>query len=107
MENGYDGKIEFNYEQFGGGKNLEDEHRLMIADPELYCLRACHKIGFYLQKIHKVDLLRMKVQFTQDDNGKIWFTHAFDIYTRSLGEVQSYLSLLIPTFTGGQLESKT
>ena len=75
----------------------------MISNPELYCLRACHKIGFYLQKIHSLDLLRMKVSFLQDDNGKIWFTHASDIYTRTLGQVQSYLSLLIPTFTGPEL----
>ena len=63
VENAYDGKIEFNYSQLGGEQmqTLEDEHRLMIRDPELYCLRACHKIGFYLQKIHNIDLLRMKV----------------------------------------------
>jgi len=48
VENTYDGKIEFNFEQFGGNGSLEDEIKLMISNPEFYCLRACHKIGYYL-----------------------------------------------------------
>jgi hypothetical protein len=57
----------------------------MMRDmPQMYCLRACHKIGYYLQKIHRVDLLRMKVEFYQDDNGKVWFSHASDIFTRKM-----------------------
>jgi len=42
----------------------------------------------------------MKVEFYQDDNGKVWFSHASDIYTRQMEFVQSYLNLLIPTFLG-------
>jgi hypothetical protein len=61
VENTYDGKIEFNFEQFGGNGSLENEYELMRSNPELYCLRACHKIGYYLQKVHQIDLLRMKV----------------------------------------------
>lgn len=50
VENTYDGKIEFNFAGIGGKdcKTIEDEYRLMQATPELYCLRACHKIGYYL-----------------------------------------------------------
>lgn len=33
---------------FGGNGSLIDEHRLMIRDPQIYCLKQCHKIGFYL-----------------------------------------------------------
>ena len=47
-----------------------------------------------------MDLMRMKVEFYQDDNGKVWFSHASEIYTRKLEFVQSYLNLLIPTFLG-------
>ena len=106
VENTYDGKIEFNFASIGGKecKTLEDEYRLMMATPELYCLRACHKIGFYLQNIHSVDLMRMKVEFYQDDNGKVWQSHASEIYTRTLEFVQSYLNLLIPTFLGSEGE---
>lgn len=60
VEHAYDGKIEFNHRQFG---DTADEQRLMTSDPEMYCLKVCHKIGFYLQTIHNIDLLRMKVQF--------------------------------------------
>jgi hypothetical protein len=42
---------------------MENEIKLMMTNPEFYCLRACHKIGYYLQKVHQIDLLRMKVQF--------------------------------------------
>ena len=106
VENTYDGKIEFNFASIGGKdcKTLEDEYQLMMATPELYCLRACHKIGFYLQRMHRVDLMRMEVEFYQDDNGKVWFSHASEIYTRKLEFVQSYLNLLIPTFLGTEGE---
>jgi hypothetical protein len=70
----------------------------MIATPDLNCLCACHKIGFYLQRMHRVDMMRMNVEFYQDDNCKVWFSHTSEIYTRKLEFIKSYLNLLIPTF---------
>jgi hypothetical protein len=45
VDHGYDGRIEFNHRQFG---DSTDEAKLMQATPDLYCLKVCHKIGFYL-----------------------------------------------------------
>ena len=54
----YDGEIEFNYKQFGN-----DDQSLMGTNPIMYCLKVCHKIGFYMLKMHEIELMRMKVEF--------------------------------------------
>lgn len=38
---------------------------------------------FYIQKIYQYDVLRMKCEFTRDENGTIWFVYASDIYAQS------------------------
>jgi hypothetical protein len=54
----YYGEINFDFGQFGN-----DEAALMRDQPTIYCQRICHKIGYYLKHIHKLDLVRMKVEF--------------------------------------------
>ena len=54
----YDGKIKFDFKQFG-----DDDQELQRQSPSVYCQKVCHKIGFYLQKIHAMDLVRMRVEF--------------------------------------------
>ena len=41
-------------------------------------------MGFYLLKIHDVQLLRMKVEFYQDEYGKIWLFNASEIWIRTI-----------------------
>ena len=40
-------------------------------------------MAFYIQKLYHISVLRMKCEFTKDDNGTIWFMFAKDIVTRS------------------------
>ena len=42
----------------------------------------CHVIGFYLKHAHGYDLLRMKVDFNQDDFGEIWLMNIDDLEVR-------------------------
>ena len=39
VEHAYDGKIEFNYQMFGGNGSASDDMQLMINNPEMYCLK--------------------------------------------------------------------
>ena len=31
---------------------------------------------YYIQKIHKIEVLKMRCEFVKDDHGTIWFTYA-------------------------------
>lgn len=42
----------------------------------------CHKIGYYLQKLHKLDLVRMKVDFHVDEWGKVYLFGVTDLLVR-------------------------
>lgn len=48
----------------------------MKTKPTIYCHRICHKIGYYLQQVHGLDLVRMRVDFQRDEFGKI---HLFGV----------------------------
>ena len=82
----YDGDIEFDFRQFG-----MNDYLLMMNSPVAYCLKTCHKIGYYLQKIHDQHLLRMKVEFYQDENGKIWLFSATEIWLRTFNKENKFL----------------
>ena len=56
----------------------------MRTNPGGYCLKACNKIGYFIQLIHNVDIMRMKVEFFQDENGLVQFYHAKDVWIRCL-----------------------
>jgi hypothetical protein len=56
----------------------------MRTNPGGYCLKACNKIGFFIQLVHNIDIMRMKVEFFQDENGLIQFYHAKDVWIRCL-----------------------
>jgi len=38
---------------------------------------------YYISKLHHCEILRMKCEFVQDDNGSIWFSYASDIHVRA------------------------
>ena len=67
--------------------------RLVESDEfEAYIYRQCLKIGNYLQKIRKIEVLQMKVEFTRDENKNIWFTHACDLHIRRLPDTKAISS---------------
>eukprot|EP00347_Sterkiella_histriomuscorum_P006724 403351677 len=84
----YDGDIDFDFKQFNGSgsasSNPQSDHSLMTNSPTAYCLKVCHKIGFYLLKIHDLQLLRMKIEFYQDEYGRIWLFNANEIWIRTI-----------------------
>lgn len=41
-----------------------------------YCLKQCFKMCFYIQKMHNIEILKMRCEFAKDDNGTIWFLYA-------------------------------
>ena len=58
----------------------------MIAsgDDQAYCLKQCYKMCYYVQKMHNHEILKMRAEFTKDDNGTIWFTYASRIHSREI-----------------------
>lgn len=39
---------------------------------------------YYVSKLYSMEILKMKCEFLKDDNDSIWFTFAYDIYTRPI-----------------------
>lgn len=70
-------EIEYNYKQFGS-----EDKELMVYNPHLYCLKVCNKICYYIQVIHRIEIVRMKVEFFQDESGLILLYNASDIWAR-------------------------
>ena len=72
-------------------KNLEDlknslhnalDENLMFSDPNSYCEFLCKRIDAFLHFYSNLEVLSMKVEFSQDDLGKIWLTYATNVYVR-------------------------
>ena len=36
----------------------------MVKQPETYCLMQCYKIGYYLQQVHRIEIISMQVEFS-------------------------------------------
>lgn len=73
------GTVEFDFNQYG-----EDDIYLQLKHPQAYCLKVCNKIGYYFQTIHHIDIIRMEVEFFQDETGLVQLYHARRIYIRCL-----------------------
>ena len=52
------GQVHYNFRQFG-----TDDESLKKEKPLQYCLKMCHIMGFYLQRVHGFEILKMKVDF--------------------------------------------
>jgi hypothetical protein len=78
----YYGEIKFNFRQFG-----EDDAELQKHRPVMYTQKVCHKIGYYLQKIHDLDLIRIKVEFSTDEFGRVILLGASNILVRQARKV--------------------
>lgn len=66
--------------------------------PLKYCQRICHKIGFYLQKIHGIDLVRMHVDFHVDEFGKIFLFQTKNLVIRQSRKVPTEDSTMLGDF---------
>ena len=82
----YDGPIEYDYKQFG-----DDDLTLQLRNPQAACLKYCNKIGYYLQMVHQIEILRMDVEFMQDETGLVLFYHAENIWIRCSESKSKYL----------------
>jgi hypothetical protein len=54
----------------------------MLHNPNAFCLKQCNKIGYYLQLLQDIEIIRMKVEFFQDETGFIQLYNASEIWTR-------------------------
>jgi hypothetical protein len=41
---------------------------------------------YYLQKVRKIEVLKMRVEFLVDQNKNVWFSHASEIHVRRVRE---------------------
>ena len=78
------GDVKFDFRQFG-----KDNELLKKTKPLQYCLKMCHIIGFYLKGAHGFDLLKMKVDFNQDEFGEIWLMNVDHLFVRKSRHVPS------------------
>jgi hypothetical protein len=60
----------------------------MKAKPQQYCRYICLKIGFYLKKIHKFELIKLQAEFHSDEFGKLWLYKCQDIWVRTYKPMQ-------------------
>ena len=74
-----EGLVEFDYKQFG-----DDDASLEVNNPFAYCLKLCNKVGFFMQFVHEIDIIRMNVEFYQDETGSIHLYNASNIWIRCL-----------------------
>ncbi|CAI2385609.1 unnamed protein product [Moneuplotes crassus] len=70
------------------------------------CYQYCLRIGYYLQKVHGIEILMMTTEFTIDDDGVLWLTDARDISVRFRRNPNSSVQLhqlsTISKTTGGK-----
>ena len=71
------GEVKFDYNQFG-----KNDKTLLRKAPLHYCLKQCHKLGYFLQKMYKIDLMRVKVDFYMDEFSKIWLMQTDKLFIR-------------------------
>lgn len=74
------------------------EEQLMLENPEQYCQYACTKIGYYLKKVHQIELIRMRAEFHADDFGRIWLFWCKDVWVRTFKKMQTDTGKLITNF---------
>lgn len=75
--------VKYNFRECG-----EDIKLIMSGDDTRFCLKQCFKMCYYVQKMHKVEILKMRCEFAKDDNGSIWFLYANQIYRRDVPGLQ-------------------
>ena len=65
-------------------RSLGEDIELLQEDEMKFCLKQCYKMGYYAQRLHNKEILRMRCEFLKDENGTIWFSFADKIVVRPL-----------------------
>jgi hypothetical protein len=73
------GKIKYDFRSCG-----EEVHLITQGKDEEYCRKQSIKIGYFVQKMHNFEILKMRCDFIKDDNGTIWFSFASQIHARQI-----------------------
>lgn len=68
-------EIVYDYEKFGNDLDL-----IMNGEDEKYCMKQCFKMCYYVQKMYNQEILKMKAEFTKDDNGTVRILNILIIY---------------------------
>ena len=58
----------------------------------------CHKIGYYLQKMHQIDMMKVRVDFYMDVFSKIWLLETTKLFIRKARKVPTEGSALLANF---------
>jgi hypothetical protein len=77
-------QIKYDYRSQGEDITLIKSH-----DDYKYCYKQCLKMCYYIQKIHDVEILKMRCEFTKDDHGTIWFTYASQIHSKEIRDANA------------------
>ncbi len=74
-------KRNINYDKF---RNVDELKLLKNGEFERYAYIQCLKICYYLQKVRRIELLKMTAEFVRDDHDNIWFVYANKINYRRM-----------------------
>lgn len=69
--------IKYDFRAYG-----EDINMIKNNDDYGYCMKQCLKMCYYIQKMHNIEILKMRCEFAKDDHGTIWFLYANQIFRR-------------------------
>jgi hypothetical protein len=58
---------------------------MKLDNPRRYCEKMAYKIAYYIKKIHNYSILRMDIEFFQDDTGRIWIFQISKIAVKNNG----------------------
>lgn len=78
------------------------EEELGITDHYEYCLLQCKKLAFFLYVFCHKKLLKIDAEFIRDDNGKIWFVYAAEIFLEDRDILEDEKELLFKHVDLGQ-----
>ena len=63
-------------------RSLGEDVDLIQDNEQMYCMKQCTKMAYYISKLHNLEVIRMHCEFLKDENNSIWFTHASNIVYR-------------------------
>ena len=66
--------------------------------PIHYCLKMCHKLGYYLQKMYKIDRMRVRVDFYMDAFSKVWLMQTDRLFIRERRKVPTEGNTLLADY---------
>ena len=64
---GEEAEQEIQYDFRGLGADIS----LLRSDEYQYCVKQCYKMCYYVQKVYQFEILKMRAEFTKDENGTV------------------------------------